>query len=247
MFRNSIRSYVIVLVAFFVPFGIGLIAQDGANPNAGIALNGGGGGGGGSSLLATANTWALTQTFPTIAFTGGTKINGQSTDGWLQITNNANNGFNRVIMGPATVNGFAFYAVNAGILRFFDGAFPGSPIDTVAKTVYAEAGINLNTFQGTSLVTLSSTRPTIASGFGSTGVVSGNSGAVVFRVVTGADTTGVLTMSPAATIGWGCTIDDLTTSNLTSRQSAFTTTSVTFTTTAAWTASDVLLIKCAAF
>lgn len=213
---------------------------------------GGGGGGGGVSLLATANTWALTQTFPTtisdsVSFPGGTKMNGQSTNGWAQITNSGNTGLNRLLLGPATVNGFALYTVNAGILRFFDGSFPGTTVDTVHRTVFAETGIVLNSYQGTAFVTWSASRPVVASGFGASTTVGGNSGTAAFTVTTGADTGGVLTMPAAAQAGWTCHVTDLTTSNLTTRQTAFSTTTVTIATTAAWTASDVLAFQCAGF
>lgn len=195
-------------------------------------------------------TWASAGgSFPT-ALDGGTLFGGAGTNGYAQFTNAAGTGFNRMIFGPLTANGVGFYAANPGIIRFVDGTFGAPTIDTVSRTVYTESGVMLNTFQGTSLITFSATRPTVASGFGTSPVVGGQSGAAAFSVTIGSGgvaTTGQLTMSPAASVGWACDVTDMTTSNQTTRQTAFTTTTVTITTTAAWAAADVLLVKCAAF
>lgn len=88
----------------------------------------------------------------------------------------------------------------------------------------------------------------IASGFGTTpaivnqGAGSGPTSIEVNVGTGGVATSGVLTM-PAAPVGWSCSTVDMNT-NIVTRETAFTTTSVTLTAASAWTASDKLLMTC---
>lgn len=88
----------------------------------------------------------------------------------------------------------------------------------------------------------------IASGFGTTpsivnqGAGSGPTSIEVNVGTGGVATSGVLTM-PAAPVGWSCSAVDMNT-NIVTRETAFTTTSVTLTAASAWTASDKLLMTC---
>jgi hypothetical protein len=106
-------------------------------------------------------------------------------------------------------------------------------------------------------IAISSTVPTIASGFGTTPSVTIANGTAAFRINVGTGGTaqnGVVTM-PAATTGWNCQVDDVTTpASFVTDQTASTTTSVTVQnysrTTGlaiAWTASDVLAFLCLGF
>jgi len=195
-------------------------------------------------------TWATPAvTFP-VSMNGGTILSGLGVNGKAQFTNSGNTGSVGLLLGPATSNGIGFDSGNPGLVKITDGTL-GTTIDTVARVLVADTGVlvNSNGYQGTSHVTFSATRPTIASGFGTTPVISGISGAA-FRIVIGTggtDTTGVLTMTPTATNGWVCDVNDITAANQTTRQTAFTTSTVTITTTLAWVAANVLLFKCAAF
>lgn len=100
----------------------------------------------------------------------------------------------------------------------------------------------------TGFMLLSATAPTISSGFGTSPSIVSSAGSATFRVnvgTGGAATSGVIGM-PAASTGWNCTVQDMT-NNTATRQTASTTTSVTFTAAAAWAASDVLLATCFAY
>lgn len=130
-----------------------------------------------------------------------------------------------------------FLPVNAAVVAV------GSSANPIAG-LWLTGSLNLGT-----TMAFSSTAPTISSGFGtSPSIVSGGT-ATSFRVNVGTGgtaTSGVVGM-PAASNGWNCFVTDQTTANVNTRQSASTTTSVTFGTTAAWTASDILIATCAAF
>lgn len=95
----------------------------------------------------------------------------------------------------------------------------------------------------------SSTAPTISSGFGTSPSIISSNGNCTFRVGVGTGgvaTSGVISV-PAATTGWNCSVWDLTNLNTGTRQTASTTTTITVTTNAAWTASDTLVYVCKAF
>jgi hypothetical protein len=98
---------------------------------------------------------------------------------------------------------------------------PSLPANTgiIAETNYAQSWTGLQSFASIGLVTLgwSSTAPTIASGFCSTGspvtALSASNGTAAFDILIGAATcgsTGTLTM-PTATTGWVCSATDVTT------------------------------------
>jgi hypothetical protein len=92
------------------------------------------------------------------------------------------------------------------------------------------------------------TVPTISSGFGTSPSIVFSNGAAVFQLnvgTGGAATSGVIGL-PTATNGWACLIQDMNT-NIVTRQTAFTVSSVTVTAASAWTASDKLNIQCEAF
>lgn len=92
------------------------------------------------------------------------------------------------------------------------------------------------------------TAPTISSGFGTSPSILTSNGTVTFRVDVGspnAATSGVVGM-PAASTGWNCQVTDKDT-NVVTRQTASTTTSVTVTGASAWTAADDLIFNCAAY
>jgi hypothetical protein len=94
----------------------------------------------------------------------------------------------------------------------------------------------------------SNTAPTIASGFGTTPSIVNSNGTAVFEInvgTGGSATSGVITL-PTAAAGWGCLIQDMNT-NISNRESAFSTTSITITAASAWTASDKLIVHCSAF
>lgn len=93
--------------------------------------------------------------------------------------------------------------------------------------------------------------PTIASGFGTSPSIVNSRGTKSFEVNVGTGgtaTSGVLTMPtlPAAKVGWSCSVWDMNT-NIVTRETAFTATSITLTAASAWTASDKLLLNCGAF
>jgi len=104
---------------------------------------------------------------------------------------------------------------------------------------------------------ISSTAPTIASGFGTSPSILANNTAA-FKVTVGSGGTanmGTLTM-PAATNGWACTAQDISQANFgyMTKQYATSTTSVSVqnnnqatSSLVAWGAGDVLLFQCAAF
>ena len=121
-------------------------------------------------------------------------------------------------------------------------------IRTRAQTGYAT--VDALAYRLSGVPTFTSTAPTITSGFGDGGatapaIVTGST-STAFRITVGdgaADTAGVIGL-PTATNFWNCDIWDQTTPLDVTRQTASTTTAVTFTTTIAWTAGDVLIGRC---
>jgi len=93
----------------------------------------------------------------------------------------------------------------------------------------------------------SNTAPTISSGFGTSPSIGWANGTANFEVVIGtggSSSSGVLTM-PTAAHGWACTVADIGTGT-TTHQTGSSTTSVTLTGAAAWTASSDLIVGCRA-
>lgn len=110
-------------------------------------------------------------------------------------------------------------------------------------------------------VVISSTAPTIASGFGTSPSIVASNGTAAFTVNVGTGGTasnGVITL-PAATTGWICHVENLTGTlgnyaNQRTVQIASTTTGITLENQTistgaalAWTASDVLVVTCIAY
>lgn len=109
--------------------------------------------------------------------------------------------------------------------------FPGSPLSDPNFTIATPTGA-----------------AAITSGFGTSPSFAFNKVQKEIQVVVGTggtSTTGVLAM-PTALNGWDCKATDLNT-NIVTRETAYTTTSVTFTAASAWTAADKLLISCRDF
>lgn len=101
---------------------------------------------------------------------------------------------------------------------------------------------------GISSVSIVNSTPTISSGFGTSPALAGSNGTFNFRVNVGTGgvaTSGVMGMA-LATNGWNCQVIDMTT-NIVTRETASTTTTVTVTAASAWTASDILSFICAAY
>lgn len=235
-------------------------------------------------LLSRANTWTATQTFgdgvetvkvgtghtarTTIVVDGNTgaawwgstivmRSNGTEY-GWFgncaSITNAddtnlcvgagaSGKGINFIVAGGTT------YAAQLGATG---GLTLGGPTggDKGTGTLNTKTAYYLN---GTLL--LSSTAPTVSSGFGTSPSVTASNGPASFEVNVGTGgtaSTGVITL-PAAPTGWTCQATDITTKSSTvfiTKQTASTTTSATFGNyntsgaAAAWVASDRLRISC---
>ncbi len=111
---------------------------------------------------------------------------------------------------------------------------------------------------GLTRLVMSSTAPTISSGFGTSPTVPTNNGTAAFTInvgTGGSATSGVITM-PAATTGWACSVENQTAvlgnvANARTMQIGSTTTTVTVENQTvstgaalAWTASDVLVLSC---
>lgn len=95
---------------------------------------------------------------------------------------------------------------------------------------------------------LSATAPTISSGFGTSPSIVNSNGTAAFEInvgTGGSATSGVIGL-PTAAVGWSCQVTD-TNTNIVTRETAFTATTVTVTAASAWTASDNLLFNCGAF
>ena len=92
--------------------------------------------------------------------------------------------------------------------------------------------------------------PTIhASTFGTSPSIVNSNGTAAFEINVGTGgtaTSGQIDFSKSAANGWSCQVTDMS-SNIVTRETAFTVNSVTFTAASAWTASDKLLINCSAF
>ena len=123
------------------------------------------------------------------------------------------------------------------------------------------SGDSFNLVSGTlrlnDVLLVSTTAPTISSGFGTTPSIANNNGTAAFTINVGTGGTassGVVGL-PTATTGWSCEAQDQTTPGVNAtKQTANTTASVTLTNyntttgvAAAWTASDILYVNCLAF
>ena len=150
-----------------------------------------------------------------------------------------------------------FAGFNFNITNYTAGAEYGN-IDFVimnngtyrAAANLSSTTLNLNSGVGISVNSIpvfASTAPTVASGLGTSPAVTAANTAG-FEITAGSGTivtTTVLSM-PTATNGYACSAQDVTTA-ITARESAYSTTSVTFTWSSAPTSADKLVINCSAF
>ena len=139
--------------------------------------------------------------------------------------------------GPQSVNSFlAAPSGSAGLptFRTMTGADLGA--STLSPSF---AAISSRKFQSTGPV------PTLTTGTCSAASAVGGSTAGVFTAPLCAAGTIILSVLPAATNGYVCDATDQTTPANTLKQTAYTTTSVTFTATT--TASDIIVWKCRGF
>ena len=129
---------------------------------------------------------------------------------------------------------------NDGILRF--GSISTSAIALVGTSPLI-LGNNVLVWAGSGLVSVHSGT------FGTSPSIVNSNGEATFEINVGTGgtaTTGQIDFLKAAANGWSCQVTDMN-SNIVTRETAFTVSSVTFTAASAWTASDNLLVNCLAF
>lgn len=167
--------------------------------------------------------------------------------------------------------GRAFSIVPGGFLQFggTTSSFPGwkqSGTSMVCRLADDSANCPITgtlvsgTGFGMGFMFLSSTAPTISSGFGTSPSIANSNGTAAFTVNigTGASATSGVVGLPAATTGWNCSVNDLTAAAAhvayNTRQTASTTTTATLenqtTSTGAavaWGVSDILRVSCFAY
>ena len=167
------------------------------------------------------------------------------------------------------VSGLGALLPSNGILGFTTGLADTTDPDVAlsrgaANIIALASGDSFNLVGGggslrfAGVVTVSSTAPTIASGFGTTPTIAASNGTAAFTVDVGTGGTasaGVVTL-PASTTGWNCSVENRTgaaanRADQRTVQTATTTTSVTVQNQTissgaalAWTASDVLALHC---
>jgi hypothetical protein len=177
------------------------------------------------------------------------------------------------IAGTTTNAVVSSNVVNAPGYSLVNGSIPASAtgmFNTAANNITFESGgsndltLNTSAFQifstaiksNANTVWWSNTAPTISSGFGTLPLIAANNGTLTFTINVGSGgtaTSGVIGL-PTATTGWYCSADDETNpgANFT-KQSAHATTTATLTnynsagTPTAWSASDILLVRCTAW
>jgi hypothetical protein len=148
--------------------------------------------------------------------------------------------------------------LNASSLNGATFAVPGAiggttPAAITGTTIDAQTQLNMGA--GSGVLLCSATAPTISSGFGSGASIVASNGTCAFQINVGTGgvaTSGVIGL-PAATTGWVCQAEDITTESATvarTKQTASATNTATvgnFNTTpaaAAWVASDKLNVSC---
>lgn len=141
-----------------------------------------------------------------------------------------------------------FRSFNGGVLATatLNSDATGNIVLTPASGQAVKIGSNV--VPATPLLLISPTAPTVSSGFGTSPSIVNSNGSAVFEVNVGTGgvaTSGVIGL-PTATNGWGCLVQDMNT-NIVTRETAFTVSSVTLTAASAWTASDKLIVQCEAF
>jgi hypothetical protein len=150
-------------------------------------------------------------------------------------------------MKPGSSDATQFYP------NLFGESYVGSAItDSLASGTVGGSSTTSSIMVGGGLkftnLLLSATAPTISSGFGTSPSIVQQNGTAAFEVnvgTGGSATSGVIGL-PTAANGWSCTAIDMNTNDVT-RETAFTTATVTLTAASAWTASDKLLVNCGAF
>lgn len=174
-----------------------------------------------------------------ISIVGGDWEHESSTVGSIQLGSS---------MKALTVVGTQF-DLNSGQSKVVEllGSAPTQPI-VLINTAKDQAGVPWATDGHVQIWPATiNTAPTITSGFGSTPSIVGTSDALRLTVGSGGSaTTGVIAMPPAVT-GWNCVFVDQTTNTKFAYQSASSSSSVTLTAPAAWTAADVLVGQCKSF
>jgi hypothetical protein len=168
----------------------------------------------------------------------GTSIT-EASDGVLTLLNNAGTSFSLLQLG-GTTSGFPSLKRNGVNLE-------SRLADDSARTGFLAGTLNASAYVSatSSALLMSSTAPTISSGFGTSPSIASNNGTASFRVnvgTGGAATSGVVGLATASN-GWNCQVIDMT-NNTVTRETASTTTSVTVTAAAAWAASDILIFNC---
>lgn len=135
-----------------------------------------------------------------------------------------------------------------------NGASGSIALQVAGTTILGLSSASINI--GTTLL-ISTTAPTISSGFGTSPSVPNSNSTAVFTVNVGTGgtaTAGVVAM-PTAVNGWACKVTDITTTDsFVTEQNAMTTTTVsvknysrTTGLAIAWTASDILQFQCKAY
>jgi hypothetical protein len=148
------------------------------------------------------------------------------------------NDFSAAAIGTGYLNNLA----NGSNQNFIANKPSAAFANVFSGTIQANGGV------ATVNLLLSTAAPTISSGFGTSPSIVQQNGTAAFEVnvgTGGAATSGVIGL-PTAANGWSCTAIDMNT-NIVTRETAFTASSVTFTAASAWTASDKLLVQCGAF
>lgn len=156
------------------------------------------------------------------------------------------------------ISSFTFAGTNGPFVNPASVNITGGTINgtVIGETVPAHGAFNqIDILPGGSLA-ISSTSPTIASGFGTSPTIVNSNGTASFAVNVGTGGTassGVITL-PAATTNWNCAVvNPLSGAGTLTQQSAHTATSVTLTNytistdaAVAWTASYVIELNCMA-
>jgi len=207
--------------------------------------------GGGDNTLVTDsffNGLLMNSSSKKFVFVGNRVV--QTTNASITIT-----GINQVLVGNAfaMVNGIILDSAlaqsvigpNIGV----GGIINNAPLANANVVIQADNAGGFAMFPQMTAKSLlwSSTAPTISSGFGTSPSIVQQNGTAAFEinVGTGGASSGAVTL-PTAANGWSCQVSDMTT-NIASRETAFTTTSVTLTGASAWSASDKLLVNCTGF
>ena len=184
------------------------------------------------------------------AASGEAILSNSTTTGVVKLGESASSGIVQNSTGSSQIRIFGPTNGTPNIINFLTNSASAGTIDAAQKWRLSSLGdINGN-------LIISSTAPTIASGFGtSPSIVAANTAA--FRIVVGSggtDSLGTITF-PAASTGWVCSVQNITNPlPYRTAQIAYGTTQVQVgninpagTSYIAWTAGDVLLFQCAAF